>query len=108
MPFDTWDDVNKQGLALKEADPNTAVISWHTLADGDFGGIYHIGKSILTMMHDMLYQIKTAIAAPTSANQDWSSPIYREAFSKNEIATVLGPPWHIAGLGRSTAIGPSS
>lgn len=123
--FETWDDLVKQGLALKETDPNTSIISWHDQSDGDFqmlldaaggemfdqngdfGGMNDLGKSILMFMHDMLWKSKTAVAAPVSGSQTWSSPIYWESFRKDEIATVLGPPWHIGGLGQTTSIGPT-
>jgi len=125
MPFNTWDDVRKQGLALKAAKPNTSIISWHDQNDGDFqtllfaagglmfdsngdfGGDNDIGRQILTMMHDMIHKDKTAVAAPVTGSQTWSSPIYWEVFRKDEVGTVAGPPWHIANLGQQTQIGPT-
>jgi len=122
--FDTWDGVRQQGLALKAAKPTTAIVSWHDQSDGDFqmllnaagqlmfdqngdfGGDTDIGHSII-LMHDMIHKDKTAVAAPVTGNQTWSSPVYWEAFRKDEIATVVGPPWHIGNLGQQTAIGPT-
>lgn len=123
--LDTWDNIRQQGLALASAKPGTAIISWHDQSDGDFqtllfaaggmmfdangdfGGDNDIGRQILTMMHDMLHKDKIAIAAPVTGSQLWSSPVYWEAFRKDQVATVVGPPWHIGNLGQQTSIGPT-
>ncbi|HEX5414173.1 MAG TPA: extracellular solute-binding protein [Chloroflexota bacterium] len=123
--LDSWDNIKAAGAALKEAKPGTSIIAWHDQSDGDFqtllfggggqmfdengefGGDTDLGRKILTMMHDMLHKDKIAMAAPVTGSQTWSSPVYWEAFRKDQVATVIGPPWHIGNLGQDTAIGPT-
>jgi arabinosaccharide transport system substrate-binding protein len=123
-PFDSWQHFREAAATLKEK-KNMAAIAWHDQSDGDFqmllyaagglmfdengefGGANDLGVSILMMMHDMLHKDKTAIPAPVTGDQTWSSPVYWEAFRSGKVAATIGAPWHIGNLGQDTAIGPS-
>ncbi|MEZ4656879.1 MAG: extracellular solute-binding protein [Caldilineaceae bacterium] len=123
-PFATWQDLKDAGAALKEANPDMAVTSFHDLSDGDFqimlfaagglmfdadgnfGGMNDQGKEILEYMRSMIHDDETAMIAPVTGDSTWSPPIYWEAFRQNQIATCMGAPWHNGKLGRDDKIGP--
>lgn len=123
-PFATWEDLKAAGVALKEANPDMSVISFHDLHDGDFqimlfaagglifdaegnfGGMNDIGKEILEYQRSMIHDLEVASVAPVTGDSTWAPPIYWEAFRQNQIATTMGAPWHNGKLGREDKIGP--
>lgn len=123
-PFETWDDLREAGVALKEARPEMSVISFHDLHDGDFqimlfaagglmfdengdfGGANDLGIEILEYQRQMIHDLEIATIAPVTGDSTWSPPIYWEAFRQDQIATVMGAPWHNGKLGTDDKIGP--
>jgi ABC-type glycerol-3-phosphate transport system substrate-binding protein len=122
-PFETWDALMEAGTALKEA-KDMAVISFHDLHDGDFqmmlfaaggqmfdengefGGANELGMEILEYQRRLMHELEIAIPAPVTGDSTWSPPIYWEPFRQEQIATVLGAPWHNGKLGNDDKIGP--
>lgn len=123
-PFETWEDLKEAGVALKEANPDMSVISFHDLhfgdfqimlfaaggliydENGDFGGMNDLGQEILDYQRSLIHDLEIASIAPVTGDSTWSPPIYWEAFRQNQIATTMGAPWHNGKLGREDKIGP--
>ncbi|MEZ4737739.1 MAG: extracellular solute-binding protein [Caldilineaceae bacterium] len=123
-PFATWADLRAAGIALKEANPDMYVTSFHDIAagdfqtmlfaagglmfdeNGDFGGMNDLGKEILEYQRSLIHDDQIALIAPATGDDNWDPPIYWEAFRQDQIATCMGPPWHNGKLGRDDKIGP--
>jgi ABC-type glycerol-3-phosphate transport system substrate-binding protein len=74
--------------------------------DGNVGGDSELGREILDYQRRMLHELEIATIAPVTGDSTWSPPIYWEAFRQDQIATVIGAPWHNGKLGRDDKIGP--
>jgi len=121
-PFETWDDLKEAGQVLKEA-RDMYITTFHDLSigdfqimlfaagglifdeDGNFGGMNDLGKEILEYQRSMIHDLEVAIIAPNAAGDDWTSPVFWEAFRQDQIATTMGAPWHNGKLGREDKIG---
>src|SRR5258708_16977143 len=104
-PFDSWSNIKSAAATLK-ASKGSAMFAWHDQHDGDFqmllyaageqmfdqngdfGGANDVGVSIIQMFHDMLHKDKTAIPAPVTGDQTWSSPVYWEAIRNNKAEAI--------------------
>lgn len=122
-PFETWEDLMVAGQQLKE-ERDMYVTSFHDLhmgdfqimlfaagglifdEDGNFGGDNDLGREILDYQRRMLHELEIATVAPVTGDSTWAPPIYWEAFRQDQIATIIGAPWHNGKLGRDDKIGP--